>query len=232
METRRYKLRISHKNKFVFLSKPKCASTTIRKKLDKYSDIISSGNQPYHHHTTALKLKIHFSKMGWDWNNYFKFITLRNPWDMLVSFYHYAKPDINGIYFWEEARAGIKRDPDNLIPFEQWVLSKDIKKSHHALLYKDGKFHENIWTNDFSFFTLNNFILDENGSSLVDYIVKVENLKKDLKIAFDEIGIPFRWIRKRNKSKHKHYKQYYSSETKKIIEKEFQYDIEIGEYEF
>jgi hypothetical protein len=170
--------------------------------------------------------------MGWDWNKYFKFITVRNPWDMVVSFYHYAKPDINGIYFWEEERAGIKRDPDNRIPFQQWVLSKDIKKSFHFLLYKNGQFHKNIWTNDFSYFTLNNFTFDENGDSLVDYIVKVENLKKDLKIAFDKIGIPIRWIRKLNKSRHKHYKRYYSPETKKIIEKEFQFDIEIGEYEF
>jgi len=232
METRGYELRISQKYKFVFFSKPKCATTSIRKKLDKYSDIYSADNQPYHPHTTALQLKIHFNKIGWDWNNYFKFITLRNPWDMVVSFYHYAKPDINGIYDWEEARAGINRQHDRLMPFEQWVLSKDIKKSFHFLLYKNGKFHKNIWTNDFSFFTLNNFILDENGDSLVDYIVKVENLKKELKIAFDKIGIPFRWIRKRNKSKHQHYKQYYSQESKKIIEQEFQYDIEIGEYEF
>ena len=225
-------MRISHKKKFIFFSKPKCATTSIRKKLDKYSDIISTDNHPYHHHTTALQLKTHFDKMGWDWNNYFKFITLRNPWDMVVSFYHYAKPDINGIYYWEEARAGIKRDPETRMPFEQWVLSKNIKKSFHFLLYKDGEFHKNIWTNDFSFFTLNNFILDENGNSLVDYIVKVENLEKELKIAFDKIGIPFRWMRRRNKSKHKDYKLYYSPGTKKIIEREFQYDIEIGEYEF
>lgn len=151
---------------------------------------------------------------------------------MVVSFYHYAKPDINGIYYWEEARDGIKRQHDRLLPFEQWVLGEDIKKSFHFLLYKNGKFHKNIWTNDFSFFTLNNFIFDQNGGSLVDYIVKVENFKKELKVAFAEIGIPLLWIRKRNTSKHKHYKLYYSQETKKIIEREFQYDIEVGEYVF
>lgn len=225
-------MRISHQKKFIFFSKPKCATTSIRKKLDKYSDILSTDNAPYHHHTTALQLKIHFNQMGWDWNNYFKFITLRNPWDMVVSFYHYAKPDLNGIYFWEEARLGVKREKNKRMPFEQWILSKDIKKSWHGLLYKGGEFHENIWTNDFSFFTLNNFILDENGDSLVDYIVKVENLRKELKVVFNKIGIPFIWIRKLNKSKHKDYKLYYSPETKKIIEREFQYDIEIGEYEF
>lgn len=225
-------MRISHNKKFVFFSKPKCASSSIRKALDKYSDILSTSSPPYHHHTTALQMKIHFNKMGWDWNSYFKFITMRNPWDMVVSFYHFAKPDINGIYFWEEVRLGIKRDKNNLIPFEQWILNKDIKKSWHGLLYKNGEFHKNLWTNDFSFFTLSNFILDENGNSLVDYIVKVEDMKRELNVVFDKISIPLKRIRKRNKSKHKHYRHYYSEEAKKIIEKEFQYDIKIGGYEF
>jgi hypothetical protein len=225
-------LRISHSKKFVFFSKPKCASSTIRKMLNKYSDIISTDHAPYHHHTIALQMKIHFDEMGWDWNSYFKFITMRNPWDMIVSFYHFAKPDINGIYYWEKSRDGIARDSTTRLPFEEWVLNKDIKKSWHGLLLKNGEFHKNTWTNDFSFFTLNNFILDEKGEILVDYIVKVENIEKGLKTVCDKINIPFKRIRKLNKSKHKHYRQYYSEETRKVIEEEFQYDIKIGEYEF
>lgn len=225
-------MRISHTKKFIFLSKPKCASESVRKTLDKYTDIFSEDTPPYHHHTPALELKIHFDKMGWDWNSYFKFITIRNPWDLIVSFYHYARPDINGIYFWEKSRKEKKRDNNNRISFEEWVLSSEIKKSWHRLYSKDGKYHEKLWTNDFSFLTLNNFILDENGNSLVDFIVKMEDIENGLKIAFDKIGIPFEEIGTYNKSEHKHYRSYYTEETKKVIEKEFQYDIKIGEYEF
>ncbi len=170
--------------------------------------------------------------MGWDWDRYFKFITMRNPWDVVVSFYHFAKPDANGIYYWEESRKGVARDKNTQLPFEEWLLSKEIKKSCHGLLYKNGKFHKNVWTNDFSFFTLNNFILDEKGENLVDYVVKVEDIKEGLKTVSDKINIPIKRIRKLNKSKHKPYRLYYSEEMKKIIEEEFQYDIEAGEYEF
>jgi hypothetical protein len=214
------------------LSKPKCASSSIRKTLDKYSDIISTDYPPYHHHATAMQLKIHFDEMGWDWESYFKFITIRNPWDMVVSFYHYSKPDINGIYFWEKSRNGIARDGSTQLPFEEWVLRKDIKKSWHFLLHKDGEFHKNVWTNDFSFFTLNNFILDEKGETLLDCVIRMEDIAIEMKTVFDKIGIPFKRIRRLNKSKHKPYQHYYSAETRKIIEEEFQYDIKTGAYRF
>ena len=225
-------MRISHSKKFIFFSKPKCASSSIRKILNKYSDIISTDYAPYHHHTTAMQLKIHFNELGWDWDNYFKFITIRNPWDMIVSFYHFAKPDINGIYYWEKSRDGVSRDGRTQLPFEEWILRKDIKKSWHALLYKDGEYHKNLWTNNFSFFTLNNFILDEKGETMVDCVIKTEDIENGIKTVFDKIGIPFKRIRKLNKSKHNPYRQYYSEETKKLIEEEFQYDIKIGGYEF
>jgi len=99
-------MRISHKHKFIFLSKPKCASESIREKLNKFSDIKSEGKYPYHHHTTAFELRMHFNAMGWNWDEYFSFTTIRNPWDMIVSLYHYGKPDKNGLYFYEKNRLG------------------------------------------------------------------------------------------------------------------------------
>jgi hypothetical protein len=225
-------MRISHRKKFIFFSKPKCASESVRRVLNSFSDIFSTSQLPYYHHVTALYLKNHFSQKKWDWNQYYKFITLRNPWDVLVSFYHYAKPDMNGIYFYEDTRNEIKRDENNLMSFEEWVLNKKIKKSWHNLLYRNGRFYRNLWTNDFYFLTLNNFILDDNGISLVDAIIKVEELEKGLTKIFNKIGIPFKKIARLNATDHKHYRFYYSEETKKVVETEFKYDIEKGEYEF
>ncbi|WP_367268204.1 sulfotransferase family 2 domain-containing protein [uncultured Thiohalocapsa sp.] len=80
-------MRISHQHRFVFLSNPQSGSTSIRIALDPYSDIKSSTEFPYHHHTNARRLKEHFLKQGWDWNSYFKFTTVRNPWDRMVARY-------------------------------------------------------------------------------------------------------------------------------------------------
>jgi hypothetical protein len=225
-------MRISHNKKFIFISKPKCASSSVRSLLDPYSDIISANCYPYHHHTTAMQMKIHFAEMGWNWERYFKFITIRNPWDMIVSFYHYAKPDKNGIYFFESSRHGIKREEGTTVPFEDWLLDMGMMKSWHKLLYKNGEYLSNQWTADFSFYTLNNFILDETGGILVDYVIKVEDMEHGLKEVFDRLDIPHREIVRINQSQHKHYRSYYTEKTRRLVEKEFRYDILVGEYEF
>lgn len=225
-------MRISHKHKFVFFSKPKCASESIRKILNKHSDIRSTDKAPYHHHTIALEMKLFFEKMEWDWDTYYKFISIRNPWDLVVSFFHYAKPDINGIYFWEKKRDGIKREKKTSISFKNWLLSKELKKSWHSLYIDEGTIKRNIWKNDLSMLRLSTFIMDEDQNSLVNSIIKVENLDSDLKEIFNKIGIKYRGIKKTNRSKHDEYINYYNSEMKKIIEKEFEFDIFIGKYSF
>ena len=201
-------MRISHKHKFIFLSKPRCASESIRAMLDNYSDIFSSRQDPFRHHVSALELKTHFHQVGWDWEKYFKFISIRNPWDMMVSVYFYSKPDINGTYFWNNSSEK-KYIPDQLMAFDEWIN-------------RSG----------FYFWTLKRFILDEDGNQLVDLIVKVEDLETGLKDFFDRVNIPRSQIPHINKTKHKKYKDYYNEETKRKVEKVFEYDIQIGKYTF
>jgi len=202
-------MRISHKHKFIYLSKARCASTSIRKLLDQYSDITSEATGPYYHHTTARDLKAHFQKMGWDWDSYYKFITIRNPWDLIVSFYHFGKPDVNNLSFFDDGKKGIKYNPENLISFDDHLKKLNL-----------------VW------FTLDNFILDENNQSLVDYIIKVEDIDNGIKNVSTRLGLQITDIPKVNTTYHKNYRQYYNEETKNKIAKIFWYDIQVGGYEF
>jgi Sulfotransferase family len=201
-------MRISHKHKFIYISKPKSASESIRQALDEYSDIFSDENflSPYYHHTTLRQLKKHFNEMGWDFNSYFKFTSLRNPWDMVVSLYFYAKTDINGLEFWHNSP---DYEPQKLMSFKKWILK--------------GKAD---W-----FYTLPNFILDDNGNNLVDCVVRVENLNSDLELVAHKLGIKINCPHV-NKTCHKKYSEYYDGDTKEIIAKVFKFDIEYGGYEF
>lgn len=227
-------MRISHKHKFIFLSKPKCASEAIREKLDIFSDIASTDSYPYHHHTTAFELKMHFQTMGWEWKNYFTFTTVRNPWDMIVSLYHYGKPDLNGLYWWEEQRFGLKRNPDSKIGFEEWVISNNIAKSWHMYKILNGEFRKGIWTNDFSLYTLDNYIRDYNNHVLVDKVITTENLNQEMQDILMKLNLPVdHTVQKTNTSKRKkEYQDYYTDISKKKIAQEFESDIEFGKYVF
>ena len=208
-------MRISHKHKFIFISKPKCASSSIRQALNKHSDIISGGKKPYHHHSTALMIKNHFEDMDWNFDEYYKFISVRNPWDMLVSLYYFGKPDQNSFYFWCP-----QYNDSELMPFKKWIkqgISWDLRVSK--------------WQNNFSALTLDHYILDSNKNYLVDYVMRVENLKADLEVvsARLELAIDCPHI---NKTKHEEYQKHYDEETKEIVAREFQFDIKYGNYRF
>lgn len=202
-------MRLSHQYKFLFISKPKCASESIRRTLNPYSDIKSQSTGPYYHHATALKMKKHFEQNKWAWENYHKFISVRNPWDMIVSLYFFGKPDMNGLYFWDSEKNGRKYISSAPMDFNIWIKS-----------------------NNFYFWTLNNFILDEHGNLLVNDIIKSEELEKGLKIVMGKIGIKKYKIYKINTTNHKNYRHYYDDETKNRIASLFEMDIEIGKYLF
>ena len=223
-------MRISHSHGFVFISKPRCASTTIRRILDPHSDVISASTPPYHHHATALELKMHFDDMGWNWRNYFVFTTVRNPWDMMVSYYAKFRPDNNGIYNFEDNRDGIAYNPDNLMPFSRWIMEG---RTHHRVRFHDGAFQRNIWVRGFSKLTLANTISDTNGESLVNRIVRVEDLEDQLPGILSSLGIAYRGTAgKLNTSARGKYRRYYNSRTMRRIAEEFESDLEYGKYEF
>lgn len=92
-------MRISTKYKIVVLSNPKCGSTTFCKMFDQYSDFtwetrnkcknILNTNYDALVHAPAKNIKKIMSKKGLKWDDYKSFITIRNPWDRVVSLYYY-----------------------------------------------------------------------------------------------------------------------------------------------
>jgi hypothetical protein len=84
-------VRISHRHRFVFIAIPKNASTSIRAALGPHSDVLSGDRDPYYHHVSASALRDHFAEREWDWDGYFKFAVVRNPWERVVSQYRYLR---------------------------------------------------------------------------------------------------------------------------------------------
>lgn len=84
-------MRISISKRFVFLSNPRCGSESIRRLLTPYSDILSTKEKPFHHHSNAVTVRNALRRLGFDWEEFTRFTTFRNPWARAVSFWSYAE---------------------------------------------------------------------------------------------------------------------------------------------
>jgi hypothetical protein len=71
-----------------------------------------------------------------------------------------------------------------------------------------------------------------NNEVSVDYIVRFENLQSSLDDTIQKLNIPNLNIGYRNPSSHRHYTEYYDTETKKFVLKNYETDIEYFGYEF
>tara|TARA_Y100000310_G_scaffold217599_1_gene218649 strand:- start:2 stop:862 length:861 start_codon:yes stop_codon:yes gene_type:complete len=128
-------MNISDKYKLIFFHLPKCAGKSVInaleiKKLDK-TNIKTDLKQ-----TTLLG----FEQAYWNqkiypekWNIYKKFTIVRNPWDRMVSLYHYRKKE-NDLYklfppaFGMNIMGGDRVGPDGKEwDFKRWILSSFVK---------------------------------------------------------------------------------------------------------
>lgn len=202
-------MRISHRYKFVFVSVPRTGSTSLRQHLNAYSDIISADTLPYMHHARAHDIREEFKKNGWPWDNYFKFAFIRNPWDIEVSWYHYSKPDKRLKTIFNKGEYN-KNDP---IKFTEWIKKRNLN-------HIPSRFGLQL-----------DYLMDDNGAFIVDFVGKFENLKKDYISICNRIGIPF-GLPRIHGTKHMHYSGYYTKETEEIIAKWYKNEIEIFKYRF
>ena len=145
-------------------------------------------------------------------DNYFKFCFVRNPWDLMVSSYNWWIRDPKG-----QPR---KRKIQNII---MQMSFGDFIKSEYSNQVNEVK---HLGMGQHYSFT------DDDGNILVDFIGRFENLQEDFNIVCDKIGIPRQQLPHANKTKHKHYTEYYDEETKQIVAEKYAKDIEYFNYKF
>jgi hypothetical protein len=146
--------------------------------LDPVSEIKSvhisktTEEHPYYHHITAYELKQLFEQRGWEWDSYYKFCVVRNPFDRLVSLYNFhlregnIKPqDLNSNKGFISNRLSKNRgDPD----FTRFVSR--IKPAHRLPI------------------GLKAFTHDLNGRCLVDHVFEFEKLNEQIPTLIEKFG--------------------------------------------
>ena len=76
------------------------------------------------------------------------------------------------------------------------------------------------------------FIVNKSEKIIVNCIIRFENLENDFNKVCNIIGIPRKKLPHINKTKHPHYTEYYDRETRDIIKKRYERDIDYFEYQF
>lgn len=202
---------ISHKYKFYFQHIPKCAGTSIANHFEQLhirtnsiDQLIFNGHEPYR---DAVK--------GFDYKNYYIFTFVRNPWDRVVSLFHYRKWMVTDGYHpahWPPAEEILN---DNFKTF----IHKDSLNTNESIHYLEEPCFHHTW--------LANDII-----SKFNYIGKVETAQEDFKNICNDLKINDHDLPHVNKSNHKRYIEYYDEETKQIVAEKYAKDIELFGYKF
>ncbi len=160
---------------------------------------------PMQLHATAAELRNHVSPE--QWSRAFKFAFVRNPWDKVVSHFHYRV---------QTNQTGLS---DGSISFNEWV--KRAYGNNEPAFYDKPRF----------FMPQMDWISDESGSLIVDHIGRFEIIDRDFREICRILNIEKKLPHVR-RSSHKHYRDYYSDESEQIIRNWFSKDIEMFGYQF
>ena len=183
-----------HLDGFVFIHINKTAGTSIKKALW----------IPFEHKTALEKIE----ELGRErWDSRRTFTAVRNPWDKVVSNYHYrVKTNQTGL-------------GTNTIPFPEWV-KRTYGEQDPFYLDQHKMFMPQV-----------DWISDENGEIIVDEIVHFENLAPEFNAVMQKLGkkVTLPHI---NKTNRKNYQDYYDDESIEVIRQWFQRDIDTFGYTF
>ena len=166
---------LSHKHKFVTIDIPKTGTRSMRETLQPLGiiDIVGpqSASVGFWQHSTALEVKKYFTKQGWDWDDYFKYVVVRNPWDRYLSFINYYKFCADN-YIKNKVGLTPQQINQGEVSVALFRNNRPPKQIMLDLIQRTG----GIWMNQDQYFK------DEKGQIIVDYIANFDNINDEFKL--------------------------------------------------
>ena len=147
------------------------------------------------------------------WSNSLKFTCVRNPWDLMVSSYHWWIQ--HGQKF---SKLNLMYNDISKMSFNEFMNSKYGKE-----MINECNGNAQDW------------FLDNSKKIIVDGIIKLENFNFEFKELLDKSKKSFHGnidLSKENTTIRENYQKYYNKETKQIIKDRFKYLIEYCNYKF
>lgn len=200
---------INDEKRFVFIHVPKSAGSSITAMLGGKSTAWAT-------HTPAARIPEYA-------RGFFTFGFIRNPWDRMVSLYHFLCQKTF------RTTDNFRQDEVRAAGFKMWLMDGDFMMQEDYLALGEPWVVGGVATHLLPPMQRRPqmFWLSE-----VDYIGRVESIEEDWLEICATAGIPFTAIVKTNTTKHGHYSKYYDDESAHFVAKHFTADILEGNYEF
>jgi hypothetical protein len=216
---------VSYKHNFLFVHIAKTGGTSVRDALRQYrwggvyaaplalTSLFSQMTRPRHklgikipRHAKAIAAKEMFPRDVY--NGFFKFVVVRNPWDLQVSAYHHVRKNPIGM-------------PDNVKTFAEFLDYKfDPSRPWNFML-------------DITNEPQRDYIVDMRGNVIVDFIGHYESLQDDFDEICRRVGVPTTALPHHRKAEgRKDYRSYYSGDLADRVAAHFHQDIEVLGYRF
>jgi hypothetical protein len=156
-------------------------------------------------HSTAQEK---FEQLGADaWQRKFTFTFVRNPWDKVVSHYHY-RVNTN--------QTGMGANP---VPFDRWLQLCYVERDPRYLDQERMFMPQRRW------------LVNPQGEMLVEFIGRFENLQQDFTTVCERLSLRAE-LGHAKPSGRGSYRDYYDSASRDLIARCFEEDLQAFDYSF
>jgi hypothetical protein len=189
---------ISDSKKFIYSHIPKTAGQCVSGHLKPYVTRRWGKHRPFS--------KLKNSGVNVDFNKYFKFCFVRNPWARMVSAYSY----FSARKYYCDFESFVK----NCIE----IVEKAMQYHKHV-----GRWHvDSYWR----------YLVDEKDNIMPDFIGKFETLHSDIAKINKRIGVKIILPRNEKPESFKPYWEYYNKETEQVVNNIYCKEIDYFKYKF
>jgi hypothetical protein len=204
----------NNKYNFIFFHLFKCGGNSIRRVLDEHT---TGGDELLGVHSLPRDVEKHYRarSRGDNFEQKFKFTFVRNPFDFLLSTYYYAVKFANH-YMHDDC---VSMDFND---FPEYYM-KVREKQNNPIIHGANRVC-----------TLYEWITNDEGKVIVDYIGKLENINEDSKEILTKIGLPELPIPVVNVNhlNNLDYREVYNDKGRSFVEEHFAKDLEYFDYKF
>lgn len=209
----------------IYVHIPKTGGTSIRKLLVnlKNNDVLDSDKKKYYYSEELKRRKIssihgkardYLEFIEQDlWSKSLKFASVRNPWDLMVSSYHW----------WLQNGNKFDRLKNMYLDISKMNFEEYLKSSYGANMINECVGNIEDW------------FLDKDKNLILDGLVRLEHFENDFLKLIQKSNkkiYNFSDLPKENVTKRKEYQFYYNNHTSLLIEERFKFLIDYCGYKY